>query len=60
MADLYARRLADKARCGEEWPDLEGDPNGPGSEWSNVHFNLVIKKVCTGKAPGLNGVKAQS
>ena len=59
MADLFARRLTDRARYGDAWPELEGDPDGEGSEWSETHFNLAIKKVRTGKAPGLNGVKAE-
>ena len=59
MADLFARRLADRARYGDAWPELEGDPDGEGSEWNESHFNLAIKKVRTGKAPGLNGVKAE-
>ena len=24
--------------------DLEGDPNGPDSEWNETHFDLVIKR----------------
>ena len=59
MADLFARTLADRARYGDSWPDVEGDPNGPGSGWSDIHFDLAIKKVKTGRAPGLNGVKAE-
>lgn len=59
MLDLFARRLSDRARYGNDWPDLEGDPDGPGSEWNDTHFNLAMKKVRTGKAPGLNGVKAE-
>ena len=32
MADLFARRLTDRARYGDAWPELEGDPDGEGSE----------------------------
>ena len=59
MLDLFARRLSDRARYGDSWPEVEGDPNGRGSEWSDIHFDLAIKKVKTGRAPGLNGVKAE-
>ena len=59
MANLFARTLTDTTMYGTSCPDLEGDPNGPGSEWNNTHFNLAIKKVRTGKAPGLNGVKTE-
>ena len=38
---------------------MKGDPDGPGSEWSNVHFDLAINKVKTGRAPGRNGVRAE-
>ena len=59
MLDLFARRLSDRARYGDSWPEVEGDPNGKGSEWSDAHFDLAIQKVKTGKAPGINGVKAE-
>ena len=59
MLDLFARRLADRARYGDAWPDLDGDPNGPGSEWNEAHFDLAIRKVRTCKASGLNGIKAE-
>ena len=59
MLDLFARRLSDRAMYGNDWPEIEGDPNGPGSEWSDIHYNLAIQKVRTGKAPGLNGIKAE-
>ena len=49
MADLFVRRLTDRAQYGDTWPELEGDPNGEGSEWNNIHFNLAIKKCTLGK-----------
>ena len=59
MLDLFARRLSDRATFGDNWSDLEGDPNGPGSEWNDGHFEMVIAKLRTGKAPGLNGITAE-
>ena len=59
MLDLFARRLADRARYGDAWPDLDDDPNGPGSEWNEAHFDLAIKKLRTCKDPGLDGIRAE-
>ena len=49
MADLFARRLTDRVQYGDAWSELEGDPNGAGSEWNNTHFNLALKKCVRGK-----------
>ena len=59
LLDLYARTLSDRARYGDSWPDVEGDPNGPGSEFNDIHFSLAVMKVKTDKAPGLNGIRAE-
>ena len=59
LLDLHARTLSDRARHGDSWPDVEGDPNGSGSEFNDIHLNLTLMKVKTGKASGLNGIRAE-
>ena len=59
VLDLFARRLSDRERCGYSCPEVEVDPNVRGSEWSNIHFALAMKKFKTGRVPGLNVVTAE-
>ena len=59
MQDLYARRLADRQRYGDDWPDLDEDPDGPGSEWSDFQFEWAVDRVHAGRAAGHNGIQAE-
>ena len=59
MQDLYARRLADRQRYGDDCPDLDEDPDGPGSEWSDFQFEWAVDRVHAGRAAGHNGIQAE-
>ena len=45
MRDLFARTLADRARYGEDWPKIQGDPNGPGSKFNDILFQWACGRA---------------
>jgi hypothetical protein len=59
MKDLFARTLVDRVYHGEEWPELQGDPDGPGSEWCDELFNWACARVHTDRAAGHNGIQIE-
>ena len=39
--------------------ELDEDPDGPGSEWSDLEFNRAIDRVYVGRAAGHNDIQVE-